>query len=137
MDTSFFQEHWRLKKQFRREDMTPIKKVEVIMQELGIQWQHQPDTTTQPLAPGVLIQAVLDDQKLTQAELAQQMGVSRGAIHHWIHAQRDLTPENAIAFEQTLGIPADVLLHMQADYNLFVARHPDLVSDPVARHSTL
>jgi len=86
---NIYEEHWIEKKRLRSEDDTPLTSVKVLMQRMGI-----PDelgtTYVTPISPGTIIQAVLDDAQITQSELAQQMGVTRTAIHLWIHSQRAL-----------------------------------------------
>jgi len=133
---NIYQEHWIEKKRLRSEDNTPLTPIKRLMQKMGI-----PDelgiTYSTPVSPGALIQAVLDDAQITQSELAQQMGVTRTAIHLWIHGQRALTPENALSIQHHLGIPAHILLRLQADYQLSLTIRHNLPIDPVPRHSTL
>jgi len=133
---NIYQEHWIEKKRLRSEDDTPLTPIKVLMQKMGI-----PDelgtTYPTPVSPGAIIQAVLDDAQITQSELAQQMGVTRTAIHLWIHGQRALTAENALSIQHHLGIPAHILLRLQADYQLAQAIHHNLPINPVPRHSTL
>ena len=152
---SVYAEYWQEKKWRRSQCDTPITPLENIMHSLGlpVDWLQEntqllhaqlpyntsPEelATYKPISPGALIQAVLDDLQITQSELAQQMGVTRTYIHLWIHSRRTLSVENAISIEQHLDIPAHILLRLQADYQLFAARHHQLATDPVPRHSTL
>ncbi|MCQ2348383.1 MAG: HigA family addiction module antitoxin [Paludibacteraceae bacterium] len=133
---SFYEEHWKQKKILRCEDETPLTPIDELMRRLGIS-ENIGEIYPNVISPGVLIQAVLDDAQITQSELAHQMGVTRTAVHLWIHGQRTLTIENALALEFNLGIPAHILLRMQADFQLSIARHPELAWDQVPRHSTL
>lgn len=132
-----YQEYWLQKKHERSLDFTPDTPMRDLMLRLGISEEQMAPIASQPVAPGQLIQAVLDDRQITQAELAKIMHVSRTAIHLWIHGQRALSVENALELQQACGIPAQVLLRLQADYLLFQALHPELATDPVPRHSTL
>jgi len=133
---NIYEEHWIEKKRLRSEDDTPLTPIKVLLQKMGI-----PDelgtTYPKPVSPGVIIQAALDDSQITQSELAQQMGVTRTAIHLWIHGQRALTAENALSLQHHLGIPAHILLRLQADYQLAQAIHHNLPNNQVPRHSTL
>ncbi len=150
-----YEEYWQEKKRLRGKNDSPTTPIDVLMRRLGIPVERiQADALLlqtqlpynmseeqilihRPVSPGALIQLVLDDLQFTQSELAQMMGVSRTAIHLWIHGQRALSVENAISLEFYLGIPAHILLRLQTDYQLFATRHPDLATDLVPRHSTL
>jgi len=133
---NFYAEHWIEKKRLRSEDDTPLTPVKELLKKMGIP-EELSTTYTTPVCPGTIIQAVLDDAQITQSELAQQMGVTRTAIHLWIHGQRALTAQNALSLQYHLGIPAHILLRLQADYQLALARHHNFPSDQVPRHSTL
>jgi len=133
---NIYEEHWIEKKRLRSEDDAPLTSVKAIMQEMGIP-EELGTTYATPVSAGAIIQAVLDDAQITQAELAQQLGVTRTAIHLWIHGQRALSAENALLLQHHLGIPAHILLRLQADYQLALARHHNLPIDQIPRHSTL
>ncbi|MBQ0154838.1 MAG: HigA family addiction module antidote protein [Bacteroidales bacterium] len=134
--SSYYEEYWKEKKRLRRDDDTPITPIDELMKRLGIPAEMSM-TQERPVSPGALIQAVLDDLQFTQSELAQQMGVTRTAIHLWIHGQRALSVENALSLQFYLGIPAHILLRLQADYMVFAAQHPGFDVDQVPRHSTM
>lgn len=77
------------------------------------------DAINAPVAPGVVIQKALDRLKMTQSELAHNMGISRQMMNLIIHSERSITLEHALRLEQVLSIPAHVLLRLQADYELY------------------
>jgi len=135
--TDEYKEYWLQKKRERKYDTAPFTPLDELMFRQGVTPDQIAPVCSQPVAPGQVIQAFLDERQITQAELAKIMHVSRTAIHLWIHSQRALSVENAIEFEQATGIPAHVLLRLQADFQLYSARHPEACPDPVPRHSTL
>ena len=46
------------------------------------------------------------------------MGISYKELNHILNEHRGLTPATAMLFEAALGIPADMLIGMQTDYNM-------------------
>lgn len=72
-----------------------------------------------PVAPGLVIQRALSRLKMTQSELAHNLGISRQMMNLIIHSERSITLEHALRMEQVLSIPAHVLLRLQADYELY------------------
>ena len=58
------------------------------------------------IPPGLMLQEVLEDKGMSQAELARRMDRPAQSINEIISGQRGLTAETAIELEQVLGIPA-------------------------------
>ncbi len=79
-------------------------------------------TPFEPTHPGDLIQDELDARHITQAMLAEKIGVSASLINEIIKGKRNLNTENALLIEAALDLPADMLLAMQGAYNLQVAK---------------
>ena len=50
-----------------------------------------------------------DKHGLTQAELAERIGVSRQMVNFIENGERNITPENADAWGKKLGIPREKL----------------------------
>lgn len=129
-----FAEYWRSRRINRRE--VPFLSTEEMLAAAGLSEAYlscgaapltaegavNPDIKA-PLSPGELLQMALDRVELTQAELAKGLGVGRMMVSQMVHNQRGITVENALAIEEMLHIPAHLLLRMQADYNLYRARH--------------
>lgn len=79
-------------------------------------------TSFEPTHPGSLIREELDDRKMSQARLAQQIGVSPSLLNEVINGKRAINTEFALLLEASLGIAAHIWLDLQADYNMQVAK---------------
>lgn len=79
-------------------------------------------TPFEPTHPGSLIREELEERKLTQAKLAEQIGVSPSLLNEVINGKRPVNTELALLLEAALGIPAHIMLDLQADYNMQLAK---------------
>lgn len=79
-------------------------------------------TPFEPTHPGTLIREELEERKLTQARLAEQIGVSPSLLNEVINGKRAVNTELALLLEAALGIAAHIWLDMQADYNIQLAK---------------
>jgi addiction module HigA family antidote len=79
-------------------------------------------TPFEPTHPGQLIREELEERELTQAKLAEQIGVSPSLLNEVINGKRAVNTELALLLEAALGIAAHIWLDMQADYNMQVAK---------------
>ena len=59
---------------------------------------------------------------MTQAKLAENIGVSPSLVNEIIKGKRGVNTEMALLIEAALNIPADLLLKLQSDYNMQVAK---------------
>ncbi len=71
-----------------------------------------------PVHPGELVKACLDDLGLSVAEAAKGLGITRQQLHNVIAGRSNVTPEMAIRLEKALGGTADTWLRMQMNYDL-------------------
>lgn len=71
-----------------------------------------------PVHPGELVKANIDELELSVAEAASALGVTRQQLYNVISAKSVVTPEMAIRFEKAFGGSADMWLRMQAAYDL-------------------
>jgi antitoxin HigA-1 len=77
-----------------------------------------------PVHPGELVKANLDELKLTTAEAAKALKVTRQQLHNIVSSKSAISPEMAVRFEKAFGGSADMWLRMQAAYDLAnVRRH--------------
>lgn len=76
----------------------------------------------EPTHPGELIKDELEARNLTQARLASNIGVSPSLINEIIKGKRAVSTEMALLIEAALDVPADLLLNLQSDYNMQVAK---------------
>lgn len=68
--------------------------------------------------PGELLKEEVDERKLSQRKLAEQMGVSYKVLNDILNCRRPVTTQTAMLFEAALGISASLLMRMQLDYNM-------------------
>jgi addiction module HigA family antidote len=76
----------------------------------------------EPTHPGQLLRDELEERKLTQAKLAEQIGVSPSLINEVIKGKRAVNTELALLLEAALGIDSHMWLNLQSDYNMQVAK---------------
>src|ERR1700681_972782 len=73
--------------------------------------------------PGALMREILEDHlKLTIAEAARRMGVSRPALYAVLNGTAAVTAEMALRFARLTGGTPELYLNMQTSYDLEVAR---------------
>ena len=75
-----------------------------------------------PVHPGALAKANLDELRLSVAEAAKSMTITRQQLHNVMQGKSAVTPEMALRFELAFGGTADLWLRMQAAYDLAQAR---------------
>jgi len=75
-----------------------------------------------PVHPGELIKDEIESRGLTQKSLANQMGVSYTVFNEILNGKRPVTTKYALLLEAALGIPADLWVRLQCDYDMQVAR---------------
>ena len=73
-----------------------------------------------PYHPGELIKEELECRGIRQKDFAKRFGLSYSALT--LNAKRPITTEFALFLEAALGVNADLLVRMQTDYNIQVAR---------------
>ncbi len=77
-----------------------------------------------PVHPGELVKANLEELALSVAEAAKALGVTRQQLYNVIGGKSAVTPEMAVRFEKAFAGSADMWLKMQAAYDLAqVRRH--------------
>jgi HTH-type transcriptional regulator/antitoxin HigA len=72
--------------------------------------------------PGQLIQALLDDRGWTQRVLAIVLAVDETGINKIVAGKRAVDADLALGLSQIFGVPAEVFLQIQKDYDLAMAR---------------
>jgi antitoxin HigA-1 len=75
-----------------------------------------------PVHPGELVKANLDELELSVAEAAKALGVTRQQLYNVINGRSAVTPEMAVRFEKAFGGSADMWLRMQSAYDLAQVR---------------
>lgn len=79
-------------------------------------------TPFEPTHPGELIKDELGARNLTQTKLAESIGVSLSLLNEIIKGKRGVNTKMALLLEAALDIPADLLLNLQSDYNMQMAK---------------
>ncbi|MBC6445541.1 MAG: HigA family addiction module antidote protein [Alphaproteobacteria bacterium GM202ARS2] len=106
-------------------------------EEQQTSWKGQ-----EPPHPAELLKDVLRRRgvSLTQDELADRLGVSRGTVNRLLRQRQELSAEMAIRLERLTGIGADSWIAMQNSRDLFLARRElgDAVSEiePLPEYET-
>jgi addiction module HigA family antidote len=75
-----------------------------------------------PVHPGEILKEEIEYRGISQVKLATQMGMSYKELNHILNERRPLTPITAMLFEAALGIPADMLIGLQTDYNMHIIK---------------
>jgi addiction module HigA family antidote len=63
----------------------------------------------------------LKERGMTQKQLAAEMNVKPSVLSETVNGKRAVSVNMALALEKALGIPADIWMNMQAQYDLDVA----------------
>ena len=75
-----------------------------------------------PTHPGeMLLEEFLKPLGLTQAELAERIGVSYPRVNELVHGKRAMTPDTALRLERLLGVEAQFWLNSQLRWELYHA----------------
>lgn len=75
-----------------------------------------------PVHPGKLVKANLEELGLTTAEAAKALKITRQQMHNIISCKCAISPEMAVRFEKAFGGSADMWLRMQAAHDLAEVR---------------
>lgn len=78
-----------------------------------------------PYHPGELVKDELQCRNIKQKDFAEKFGLSYSALNEILNAKRPITTEFALLLEAALGVNADLLVRMQTDYNMQMARKND------------
>ena len=95
--------------------------------------------------PGEMIKDELKERGMTQKQLAEQTGIKPSVLSETVNGKRSVSLNVAVALEKALGIPADVWMNLQTQYDLDMAniterdnqRETVAVTIPVRDHNLL
>jgi addiction module HigA family antidote len=68
------------------------------------------------VTPGEILNEYLGDAGMTQADLADRMGLAKKTINEIINGKSPITPETALKLERTLGRPAHFWSNLERQY---------------------
>lgn len=75
-----------------------------------------------PVHPGELLKDELEYRRLSQRMISQRLGLPYTAFNEILNGKRPVTTDFALIMEAALGVPAYLLVGLQTDYNLQMAR---------------
>ena len=87
----------------------------------------------EPTHPGELIRDELEARNLSQAKLANQIGVSPSLLNEVINGKRAVNTELALLLEAALGIEAELFLKLQSVYNMQIAKSDSSFMERLAK----
>lgn len=83
-----------------------------------------------PTHPGeMLLEGFLKPLGMSQAKLAENIGVSYPRVNELIHGKRGVTPDTALRLEQLFGMEAQFWLNLQLAWDLYHATHSSAVKE--------
>jgi addiction module HigA family antidote len=79
-----------------------------------------------PAHPGSLVKDNIEELRLSVADAAKGLGVTRQQLYKVIKGESSISPEMAVRLEKAFGGSADTWLRMQMNYDLARARARDI-----------
>ena len=80
-------------------------------------------TPFKPTHPGNLVKDELKYRNISQSQFSQKLGLPNTAFNEILNGKRPITTDFALLMEAALNIPAYMLIGLQTDYNLQVAKN--------------
>ncbi len=77
------------------------------------------------IPPGDFLGEVLEEQGMTQQDLAKRMARPHQAINEIVKGRKAITPETAIQLEQVVGVPSHVWTGLESEYRLIKAKQEE------------
>ena len=72
--------------------------------------------------PGMMVKPELVERGITQKEFAKMLGIQASNLSEVLNGKRALPTDLAVKIEETIGLPAKLLLAAQAQYDLESAK---------------
>lgn len=85
-----------------------------------------------PTHPGEVLKDEIEYRKISQKQLAEQMGISYKILNDILNGRRILSTSTAMMFEAALDIPADSLMRLQLKYNMYIAKNDKSLMERLA-----
>jgi addiction module HigA family antidote len=80
-------------------------------------------TPFKPTHPGSLLKEELESRNISQSQFSQKLGLSGSDFNEILNGKRPVTTDFALLMEAALNIPAYMLIGLQTDYNMQVAKN--------------
>ena len=75
-----------------------------------------------PIHPGELLKEELECRHISQKSFAMQLGLPYTTLNEILNSKRPVSADFALLMEASLGVEPNLLLRMQASYNMQVAK---------------
>jgi len=85
-----------------------------------------------PVHPGELLKDELEYRHLSQKAVAKQLGLPYTSFNEILNGKRPITTDFAMIMEAALGVSPGLLLRMQTDYNLQMAKQNKTILNRLA-----
>jgi len=79
-------------------------------------------TPYEPVHPGELLKEEIEYRGISQRKFSAEIGICYSVLNEILNCKRPVSAELAILIEAALDIEANMLIRMQTDYNMQVAR---------------
>ncbi len=79
------------------------------------------------LPPGDILEEILEENSMSQAEFAKRAGLSTKHVNEIIKGKAGLTPDTSLQFEKVLGIPASFWINFESQYREALAREKEKI----------
>lgn len=76
----------------------------------------------EPTHPGEVIKEEIEYRGISQKVLSEQTGIPYKNLNDILNCRRPITANTALLIEAALGVPAHILIGMQMDYNIQIAK---------------
>jgi addiction module HigA family antidote len=88
---------------------------------------------SEPIHPGEILKEEIEYRGLSQKKLAEYMGMSYTVLNEVLNGKRAVTTEYALLFEAALGMDAEPLVSIQAEYNMQIIKQNKSFSERLAQ----
>lgn len=85
-----------------------------------------------PTHPGEVLKDEIEYRKISQRKLAAEIGMSHTALNEILNVKRPVTTTSAYLLEAALGISAAMLLKLQLQYDMKMAKSDRKLLDRLA-----
>jgi len=89
-------------------------------------------TPFKPTHPGSLLKDELEYRNISQVQFSKKLGIPNSAFNEILNGKRPITTDFALLIEAALNIPAYILIDLQSDYNLQVAKKDNKLLERIA-----
>lgn len=76
----------------------------------------------EPTHPGELLKEEIEYWGISQKQLAADMGVSYTVLNDIVNCKRPVNTQFALLCEKAMDVPAQMLLRLQADYDMITTK---------------